>query len=404
MVVKVGPGVDHVIPGDLVGVNARGCLASKVIVPAGDVNRLYNSVSTKDAASLAVYLTAYHALVDLCRLRKGDRVLVHAAAGGVGHAAISICRHFEADVYATVSHAKREYCVKTLGVLESHVYDSRSVTWFDDLMRCTDDDGVDIVLNSLTGEHQLRGLQALRPGGRFCEIGKADIFSNERLFQFAFRYVFRSCPSRSSYAPTRPPRSTGTSHSRPSLSPLLYISRKNIHFFAIDMDRMNNDDPATIESVSRNVVEGLAYGHFQPLPYTCFPMDKIQDAMELMKSGRHTGKILLSNLVEDGPGKGGPLTVQSYAAVRFGGEAFHLVLGAAGGVGASLITHAHTRTLTHARSYTLGRFQVGPLAAPKGRQEVHRLRQPRSKSRHDDIRGSHCRWGHLRGRRSRLVL
>ena len=119
MVVKVGPGVDHVIPGDLVGVNARGCLASKVIVPAGDVNRLYNSVSTKDAASLAVYLTAYHALVDLCRLRKGDRVLVHAAAGGVGHAAISICRHFEADVYATVSHAKREYWVKTLGVLES---------------------------------------------------------------------------------------------------------------------------------------------------------------------------------------------------------------------------------------------------------------------------------------------
>ncbi len=114
---------------------------------------------------------------------------------------------------------------------------------------------------------------------------------------------------------------------------------------------MNNDDPATIESVSRNVVEGLAYGHFQPLPYTCFPMDKIQDAMELMKSGRHTGKILLSNLVEDGPGKGGPLTVQSYAAVRFGGEAFHLVLGAAGGVGASLITHAHTRTLTHARSH-----------------------------------------------------
>ena len=180
-VVEVGPGVYNVVPGDLVMVSAAGSIASKVIAVAGNVSRLDSAIPMKDAACvLSVYTTAYHALVDMCRLRKGDRVLVHAAAGGVGHAAISICRHFEADVYVTVSHAKREYCVKTLGLPESRVFNSRDVSWFDDLMRCTDDEGVDIVINSLAGEHQLLGLQALRDGGRFCEIGKADIFSNGR--------------------------------------------------------------------------------------------------------------------------------------------------------------------------------------------------------------------------------
>lgn len=93
-IAEVGPGVHHVAPGDMVMVSARGTIASKVTVAAGNVLPLDSSLPMKEAACVSsVYTTAYHALIDLCRLRKGDRVLVHAAAGGVGHAAISVCRY-----------------------------------------------------------------------------------------------------------------------------------------------------------------------------------------------------------------------------------------------------------------------------------------------------------------------
>ncbi len=204
-----------------------------------------------------------------------------------------------AEVFATVSHAKRDYCIKALGVPESRVFNSRDVTWFHDLMRCTDGEGVDVVLNSLAGEHQKLGLQSLRPGGAFCEIGKYDIFNNERLLLFAFR--------------------------------------KNIRFFAIDMDRMALEDPVGLREISQKVAEGFASGHFEPVPYTCFSMDNIRDAMQLMKSGAHIGKVLLSNSVEDDKGEVGPLTIQSRALVRCGADTYHMVLGGAGGIGAKLV-------------------------------------------------------------------
>ena len=204
-----------------------------------------------------------------------------------------------AEVFATVSHTKRDYCIKALGVPESRVFNSRDVSWFHDLMRCTDGEGVDVVFNSLAGEHQKLGMQSLRPGGRFCEIGKYDIFNNERLLLFAFR--------------------------------------KNIRFFAIDMDRMALEDPVGLREISQRVAEGFALGHFKPVPYTCFSMDNVRDAVELMKSGAHIGKVLLSNSAEDGQGEVGPLTIQSRALVRCGADTYHMVLGGAGGFGAKLV-------------------------------------------------------------------
>ena len=135
----------------------------------------------------------------------------------------------------------------------------------------------------------------------------------------------------------------------------MFAFRKNIRFLAIDMDRMTLKDPATIRSLSQKVAEGLIAGHFERLPYMCFSMDKIQDAVELMKSGQHIGKVLLSNLVEDGPGKG-PLTIESNAVVRCDGDTYHLVLGGAGGIGAYLIiTRSHARTLIRSHAHTLTR-------------------------------------------------
>ena len=148
----------------------------------------------------------------------------------------------------------------------------------------------------------------------------------------------------------------------------MFAFRKNIRFLAIDMDRMTLKDPATIRSLSQKVAEGLIAGHFERLPYMCFSMDKIQDAVELMKSGQHIGKVLLSNLVEDGPGKG-PLTIESNAVVRCDGDTYHLVLGGAGGIGAYLIiTRSHARTLARSHAHTLIRSHARTLTRSHARQ------------------------------------
>lgn len=109
------------------------------------------------AASVqSVYTTAWHSLVNQARIKPGESVLIHAAAGGVGHAAISVCKLMGVKIYATTSAAKQE-TVRRLGV--ENIYDSRSTSWFTDVMRDTDGRGVDVVLNSLAGVHQRLGLQ-----------------------------------------------------------------------------------------------------------------------------------------------------------------------------------------------------------------------------------------------------
>lgn len=300
VVIEVGDGVENVAIGDHVAVSGKGTIASKLIVPAESVVKWKGSdITLKDAAGLAsVYCTAYHALIELCNLKKGERVLIHAAAGGVGHAAMSICSYVGAEVYATSSQSKQGYCMDMLGIPKSRLFDSRTVSWFDDLMQATNDEGVDVVINSLAGEHQRLGVQCLRPGGRFCEIGKADIFNNERLYLFAFR--------------------------------------KNIRLCAIDMDRIALESSEKLSELTRKVFDGVARGDFKCLPTTCFPMDKTKDAIEYMKSGAHIGKVILTNYSEDQP-----LTISTRNIVRFDREMFHLILGGAGGFGSKMIRWLH---------------------------------------------------------------
>jgi NADPH:quinone reductase-like Zn-dependent oxidoreductase len=114
--------------GDRVATAEASCFANRLTAPARRVVLLPDSISFEVAASTqSVYNTAHHALVTIARIKKGDTVLVHAAAGGVGHAAISVCQHVGAVVYATASASKRD-AVRALGV--EHVYDSRSTSWF----------------------------------------------------------------------------------------------------------------------------------------------------------------------------------------------------------------------------------------------------------------------------------
>ncbi|MCA9694003.1 MAG: acyltransferase domain-containing protein, partial [Myxococcales bacterium] len=169
-VVAVGPDVSHLSLGDAVMGLARESLGPYVTADARHVVRTPASVELEDAAALPVaFLTAWYGLHHLGRMLPGDRVLIHAAAGGVGMAAVQLALRIGAEVYATASPGKWG-TLRKLGVV--NIYNSRTADYAREIAAATEGRGVDIVLNSLDGEFVPASMALLSPGGRFVELGE----------------------------------------------------------------------------------------------------------------------------------------------------------------------------------------------------------------------------------------
>ncbi|QKW11258.1 type I polyketide synthase [Streptomyces sp. NA04227] len=175
VVVEVGPEVSGLAPGDRVmglvpdGFGSVGITDHRMIVPMPE-----DWSFTEAAATPLVFLTAYYGLVDLAGLQRGERLLVHAAAGGVGMAAVQLARHFGVEVLATASEPKWA-AVRELGVADDRIASSRNLSFREKFLEATDGAGVDVVLNALAGEFIDASLELLPRGGRFIEMGKADL-------------------------------------------------------------------------------------------------------------------------------------------------------------------------------------------------------------------------------------
>ncbi len=175
VIVRVGEAVTDLVPGDEVVAVAPACFASHAIAPRELVVRKPEQLSfTQAAAQTIAYLTADYCLQQIGQVRKGERVLIHAAAGGVGLAAVHLCRMLGAEPIATAGSEKKRAFLRSLGVAQ--VYDSRSLAFSKEISG-----GVDIVLNSLAGEAIDGALGLLNPQGRFLELGKTDLRSPELL-------------------------------------------------------------------------------------------------------------------------------------------------------------------------------------------------------------------------------
>ena len=176
IVTAVGSGVTHVAPGDRVFGLAVFGLATQTLARGADIRRIPGNLSFEEAATLpVVFMTSWHALNNVARLRKGDRILIHAGAGGVGMAAIQIAHHLGAEVIASAGSPAKRALLQTLGV--KHVIDSRRGDFAEAVMELTNRRGVDVVLNALAAEAIPMGLACLAEFGRFIEIGKRDIYS-----------------------------------------------------------------------------------------------------------------------------------------------------------------------------------------------------------------------------------
>ncbi len=305
-VVRVGNGVKGFRPGDevlaITGSFQIGTFASRVNVPESLVIKKPKEMSFAQAAGIpCVFLTAWYALVKLARLQKGERVLIHAAAGGVGLAAIQIARWVGAEIYATVgSDEKRDY-LRSLGV--KHIMHSRKLDFAREVLEMTGGQGVDVVLNSLAGPAITAGLEALAPYGRFVEIGKRDIWENSRI----------------------------------GMRPFL----KNLSLFAVDLAQTVEDRRPMVASMLREIMEKFDQGIFEPLPTRPFSVSAADDAFQLMAKGGHIGKIIL-NLRD-------PAAMVRRSHGRLRSDATYLITGGLGGLGTGDRKGAHRK-----RSAALG--------------------------------------------------
>jgi acyl transferase domain-containing protein/NADPH:quinone reductase-like Zn-dependent oxidoreductase/SAM-dependent methyltransferase/acyl carrier protein len=286
----VGSGVDHVAPGDHVFGLAVFGLASHTIARGGDVRRIPAGLSFEQAVTLpVVFMTAWHALQNIARIRKGERILVQSGAGGVGMAAIQIAHHLGAEVIATAGSPTKRAVLETLGV--KHVIDSRRTDFADAVMELTGRCGVDVVLNALAAEAIPMGLSCLAEFGRFIEIGKRDIYQNTRI----------------------------------PLWPL----RRNASFHVVAMDAVFAGDEALTRQMLEQISELVESGAFCPLPFRSFPASRVDTAFRLMAQGKHIGKIVVTFPKTFRPRRGESLAPE----FAIDPEANYLITGAFGGYG-----------------------------------------------------------------------
>jgi phthiocerol/phenolphthiocerol synthesis type-I polyketide synthase C len=240
---------------EVVGI-AFNSLGSHATTNAHLIAHKPENLTFAEAATIpVVFLTAYYALNYLGHMTAGERVLIHSGTGGVGLAAIQLAQLAGAEIFATAGSSEKRDYLRQMGI--AHVMDSRSLAFASEVMDATNGEGVDLLLNSLAGEAIIKGLEILKPYGRFLEIGKRDIYQNSRIGLLPFQ--------------------------------------NSLSYFAIDLDRMFRERPALIGSMLTKIMSLLAAEDIKPLPLRTYPATETADAFRFMAQAKHIGKIIVTH-------------------------------------------------------------------------------------------------------------
>lgn len=306
IVTDVGDGVTTLSVGDRVAGIAPCALDSDVVTRADLLFRIPPRLSLAEAASVPIaFLTATFGLRTVAQLQAGERVLIHAATGGVGTAAVQLALATGATVFATAGSDEKRARLRALGI--DHVYDSRSLDFADQILADTGGQGVHVALNSLSGEFITETMRVMAENGRFLEIGKRDILDEEQALG----------------------------------------ARPDVRYRAFDLtDLVDGDDHTELRRELLDIVEQLDSGELEPLPIRAFPIERVSDAFRFVAQARHIGKVVLTHHSPK------PL-VQPDGA--------YLVTGGLGGLGLAV-----ARWLVHSgagRIVLVGRSLPGPEAS-----------------------------------------
>jgi NADPH:quinone reductase-like Zn-dependent oxidoreductase len=259
IITRVGSAVTDLKVGDRVMTASCDTFATYVRFPAQGAIAIPAGMEFEEAASMPlIFLTAYYALVTAGGIVAGEKILIHAAAGGVGQAAIMIAQAKGAEVFATVgADAKRQLLVDQYGIPDDHIFSSRDTSFVKGIHRATGGQGVDLVLNSLAGEAlRFSWTVCLAKFGRFLEIGKADLFANTCL----------------------------------DMKPLL----DNKSYIGVNLlDFENNATPRAI-ALWHDTAKMIHDGTIKPIaPLQIFTMAEVEKAFRHMQAGKHMGKVVV---------------------------------------------------------------------------------------------------------------
>ena len=250
-VLETARDVEGLSTGDRVVGMGFGAFAPEIVTPAVMVAPVPPGFTAPALATVPICFVTAELAFELAGLAAGERVLIHAGAGGVGLAAVQLARAAGAEVFATASAPKQAF-LRSLGV--EHVFDSRTAAFGEEILQATGGEGVHVLLNSLTGEGFIAAsLSCLGTGGRFVEISKRGIWSDEDMA----------------------------------------ASRPDVAYSILDVDALKWNDPACPGASLARVMARLSAGELTPLPHTVWPLSDIRAAMGVMRDARHVGKNVL---------------------------------------------------------------------------------------------------------------
>ncbi|KAF2257594.1 putative polyketide synthase [Lojkania enalia] len=267
------------------------------IVDGDHCARIPDNVSFALGASLPiVWATTYHSLVNVARLKAGESILIHAAAGAVGQAAVILAQHLGAVVYATCGSQEKRTYLESIGIPQSHIFTSRSNAFGPALRAATRNKGVNVILNSLAGELFRESLDCLASFGRFIEIGKKDFLDN-------------------------------------TLMPTKFLLR-NITFACVDLVQMMAEEKPLVRRLLNDVVELIASEKLKhQVTLQLYKLGEIEAAFRLISAGRHMGKVILT--VD--PGEMVQALPEAPTLPKLLPEATYILVGGFGGLGIRLI-------------------------------------------------------------------
>ena len=278
LVTRIGSGVTQFKPGCRVfGLCERG-FSTYTTAHAALLAEIPASFSDAEAAALPiVYLTAYICLIQCAHLKKGDRILIHTAAGGVGQAAIAIAQMVGATIYATASKAKHAY-LRSQGI--TYCYNSRTTDFAAEILADTNNQGVDVILNALSTKGFIEAsLSALKSRGHFVEIGKRNIWTKEAM----------------------------------------HAARSDVQYDIIALDAMSSLDPHAVGRDWQIICRWLREGTLPRLRIQTYPIEAVKTAFHDMQKGRHIGKLVVTQ----------PISPH----IRINAQSTYIITGGLGGLG-----------------------------------------------------------------------
>ena len=291
-VLRVGQDVRDLTPGQDVVAFARHAFRRRVVTDARLVVAKPQRLSFERAAALPLaFVTAHYALSELGRMEAGETVLIHAATGGVGQAAVRLAKRVGARILATAGSEEKRALLRQSGIAD--VFDSRSLDFVGQVLDATEGRGVDLVLNSLAGDMIDRSLDVLADYGRFLELGKIDIDKNHRVG--------------------------------------MRVLDRNASIHGVDLDRLLAQRPDHAGRLLREVMNLLEREEVTSLPHQGFASEDVSTAFQHMASAKHVGKVVISL-------SQAPAALQRSDVPRLEGDACYLVTGGFGGFGRELLS------------------------------------------------------------------